>query len=127
MRAIPLAFAAAALVGLVVAGCGGSRDSLTGTWKEAGKGRDAMLIRLDDGKWVADADGSLDDDVFTSGTYERTGRRVSFTPSVDGLCRGQSIAWEVEFPDHDTIDVDVVDGGCGLEEGHLRLLRFDES
>jgi hypothetical protein len=130
MRAIPLGFAAAALVvGLAVAGCGGSAsDSLTGTWQEAGKGTDFLLIRLDDdGKWVADADGSLEDDVFTGGSYEREGQRVSFTPSEGGLCRGQTIAWDVDFPDNDTLDVNVVHGGCGLEEGRLKLIRVDKS
>lgn len=124
-----LAAAVVAAVALVSAACGGSGggNTVVGTWQEQ-RAQEAMLIRLDDdGKWVADADGSLEDGVFTGGSYEVDGRHVTFTPSEGGICRGQTVAWDVEFPDDDTLDVDVVDGGCGLAEGRLTLKRVDGS
>ena len=32
---------------------------------------------------------------------------------------------DIAFPEDDTMDVDVVDGGCNLEEGRLTLVRVD--
>jgi hypothetical protein len=116
-----------AATALAAAGCGGSDDDpLVGQWEQS---PGDILVRFDrDGGWVVDTDGSLEDDVFTGGQYEQNGQRVTFTPSEGGLCRGQAFAWEVDFVEDDVMEVDVVDGGCGAEEGeHWRFAKTGES
>ena len=105
-----------AATALAAGGCAGSdAEPLVGEWMQPTEG---ILVRFDaDGKWIVDADGSLEDDIYASGQYEQNGQRVSFTPNEGGVCRGQPFAWDVDFGDDDVMDVRVVDGGCGAEEG----------
>jgi len=88
-----------------------------------------MLIRFDeDGTFVVDADGSLENGVFTGGRYKREDPRLSFTFSKDGMCRGETLAWHVEFVEDDALAVEVVDGGCYMEKGfHTKLVRSESS
>jgi hypothetical protein len=125
-----LLFAVAlATVAVATAACGGSSsasDPLMGTWAES---PGDMLIRFDDdGTFVVDADGSLEDGVFTGGSYKHQGPRVSFTMSKQGMCRGDKLAWRVAFVKDDAMDVEVVDGGCYMEKGfRTKLVRSKES
>jgi len=113
--------AALAVVVLAAAACGGSdSNSLAGVWEES---PGDMIIRFDeDGTWEVDADGSLDNGVFTGGTYESQGQRIAFTTSEGGMCRGDKLAWHVDFAENDIMKVQVVDPGCYMDKGFRTTL-----
>jgi hypothetical protein len=88
--------------------------ALVGTW-----GDGSFVVRLTpEGAFSMDADGSLENGDFVSGTYSVEGSRVRFVADELGPrgCGGQEWEWEVE-PSKRGFTVELLQGVCQTKAG----------